>query len=179
MDILINIKFCQSSFTACSIAWQHAEINIGIGVSNRKNGAKMFKKLIHNFILCGTIGWCLEILFTALQSLKRRNLTLAGNTSLWMFPIYGSAVLLKPFFFVFRKYRTLFRGVIYAAMIFAAEYLSGNFLKKHGLCPWDYRRCPFQIRGVIRLDFFPLWILTGLLFEKILTRPCTAKDRIS
>ena len=144
----------------------------------------MAKKFIHDFILCGLVGWCLEINFTALQSLRRRDLSLKGTTSLWMFPIYGGAVLLKPFFWLFHKCDPLFRGTVYAAMIYLAEYLSGKFLQKRECCPWDYKHCRFQFDGVIRLDFLPLWILTGLLFEKILTpsrdhTALTVKDRIT
>ena len=49
-----------------------------------------------NFLKCGLAGWCLEIIFTSLASLRRRDLTLKGNTSLWMFPIYGCAAVLAP-----------------------------------------------------------------------------------
>lgn len=50
-----------------------------------------------NFLKCGLAGWCMEILFTSMDSLRRRDMTLRGNTSLWMFPIYGSAAILAPF----------------------------------------------------------------------------------
>ena len=60
------------------------------------------RKLLQNFIKCGILGWCLEIVFTSLQSLRRRDLTLRGVTSLWMFPIYGAGCLLTPVFHLFR-----------------------------------------------------------------------------
>lgn len=131
----------------------------------------MFRKTIRDFIICGITGWCMEIAFTAFHSFRRQKYDLTGTTSLWMFPIYGSAVLLKPFFYLLRKCRTGVRGTIYAGLIFAAEYLSGSLLKKHNLCPWNYRRCRFQVGSLIRLDFLPLWFLTGLMFEKILQPP--------
>lgn len=62
-----------------------------------KSIANSFKTFGRSFLLCGLCGWCMEILFTALHSLRRRDLRLTGNTSLWMFPIYGSACLLAPF----------------------------------------------------------------------------------
>lgn len=65
---------------------------------------------------------------------------------------------------------TLLRGSIYTAFIFAGEFLSGLFLKKHRICPWDYSRAKFNIKGVIRLDYAPLWFTAGLFFEKFLKK---------
>ena len=38
------------------------------------------------------------------------------------------------------------------------------------LFDWDYSHTPFHYRGVIRLDYAPVWFVTGLLFEKILSK---------
>lgn len=105
-----------------------------------KSIANSFKTFGRSFLLCGLCGWCMEILFTALHSLRRRDLRLTGNTSLWMFPIYGSACLLAPFkrLFAHLHISRPRRGLFYMAMIFTMEYLSGRLLWKHGLCPWDY-----------------------------------------
>ena len=54
------------------------------------------KNFIKMFLRCGILGWCLEISFTALQSFRRREKTGMGNTSVFMFFIYGMAVFLKP-----------------------------------------------------------------------------------
>ena len=135
-----------------------------------KSIANSFKTFGRNFLLCGLCGWCMEILFTALHSLRRRDLRLTGNTSLWMFPIYGSACLLAPFkrLFAHLHISRPGRGLFYMAMIFTVEYLSGRLLWKHGLCPWDYGKSRFHIRRIIRLDYAPWWFLAGLFFEKIL-----------
>lgn len=129
----------------------------------------MMKKFGKNFLKCGLTGWCLEILFTALHSLQKRELTLKGTTSLWMFPIYGSASFLTPLFLLLKRLPVLLRGSIYAVLIFAGEYLSGSFLTVRKLCPWNYGRSRWHIREVIRLDYFPNWLLAGLLFERLLT----------
>jgi uncharacterized membrane protein len=50
------------------------------------------------------------------------------------------------------------------------EFSSGSILRHFGMCPWDYSGTPFQYKGLIRLDYAPLWFFTGLLFEKILTK---------
>ncbi|NLG03914.1 MAG: hypothetical protein GX567_08835 [Clostridia bacterium] len=126
--------------------------------------------MVKKFILCGTLGWCLEIIFTAFESFRRRELKLKGTTSIWMFPIYGSAVLLHPFCQLLKHKCIWKRGLFYAFSIFTAEYLSGSLLKKYKLCPWDYSRSKWSINGLIRLDYAPFWFLTGLLYEKIMLK---------
>ncbi len=63
---------------------------------------------------------------------------------------------------------TLIRGGVYTICIFAVEFLSGSFLKKLHVCPWDYSKAKLNIRGVIRLDYAPAWFALGLLYEKVL-----------
>lgn len=123
-----------------------------------------------NFLVCGLTGWCMEIIFTSLDAFRKKDFRLIGQTSIWMFPIYGMAVLIKPVYKLIRKLPALLRGSIYSAGIFGFEYATGTILKKHHLCPWDYSKSPYNINGVIRLDYAPLWALAGLLFERILER---------
>lgn len=126
------------------------------------------KKYIHNFIHCGILGWCMEILFTAFSSFRKRQFTLRGNTSLWMFPIYGCAAFLRPVCKLVKGKSILFRGICYASLIFSAEYLTGTLLTKRHLCPWDYSASKWHIKKLIRLDYLPFWFLAGLLFERLL-----------
>lgn len=132
-----------------------------------------FKKLIHNFIYCGITGWCIEIIYTALLSLRRRERKLQGTTSIWMFPIYGCAAFLAPVMKLLQSRPFWVRGLSYMTLIFSAEYATGSLLSRHGLCPWDYGRSRFHINRVVRLDFAPNWFGAGLLFEYLLRR----KDR--
>ena len=126
------------------------------------------KKWIHNFIHCGLLGWCLEIIFTALDSFRRREFRLKGQTSVWMFPIYGMAVFLAPISKLLSNRNIWFRGGIYTLLIFITEYCTGYFLKKKELCPWDYSRSKWNINGLIRIDYLPFWFVAGLLFERLL-----------
>ena len=84
-----------------------------------------------------------------------------GQSSMWMFPIYGMAALIHPL-------SLITRGLIYMSGIFGTEYLTGIFLKRRGMCPWDYSDAKLNYQGVIRLDFAPVWFLTGLLYERLL-----------
>ena len=119
-----------------------------------------------NFIRCGMYGWCMEVLWTGLNSLLHHDPKLMGFSSLHMFPIYGMASLISPLYKYLKKFGTFTRGMIYMLCIYAVEYTSGTYLKKHNRCPWDYSDTPYQIGGVIRLDYAPLWFLTGLFYEK-------------
>lgn len=121
-----------------------------------------------NFAICGLTGWCMEIIYTSLGSFSKKDKTLTGNTSIWMFPIYGMASLIGELYPYIKKYPLLLRSGIYGIGIISFEYFSGSFLKKHKLCPWDYSNAKLNINGLIRLDYLPLWMGAGLLFEHIL-----------
>ena len=80
------------------------------------------------------------------------------------------AFLFAPISRLLRKKSVWVRGSVYAGGIFLTEYLSGMFLKKRGICPWDYSHARLNVNGVIRLDYAPVWFLTGLLYEKLLNK---------
>jgi len=130
-----------------------------------------------NFIKCGITGWCLEVLFTSVESIMAHDWRLVGRTSLLMFPIYGCGALLAPIGRMIDRWigenplssadRMIRHGMLYMVLIFVAEYVSGMWLRTRGICPWDYTGSQTSINGLIRLDFAPLWFGTGLLFEQI------------
>lgn len=122
------------------------------------------------FFICGLTGWCMEILFTSAGALLNKDKRLIGQTSIWMFPIYGMAACISPVYKLIKEKPALIRGGIYTLGIFSFEYLSGTFLKKHQLCPWDYSDAKANIDGLIRLDYAPFWMAAGLLFERILVK---------
>lgn len=119
----------------------------------------------NKFLFCGIIGWCAEILWTGLHSLADGKLKLMGKSSLWMFPIYGCAVIIDPLSKRYGNLNVFVRGIIYMIHIFFGEFVFGTILKKFDACPWDYSSSPYHINGVIRLDFAPLWFGLGLFFE--------------
>ena len=139
-------------------------------------------KIIQNFLKCGVTGWCLEVMFTSVESIMAGDWRLMGKTSLLMFPIYGMGALLEPIgkgvdkwigdpqtgvAVLQEKDKIVRHGMLYMVLIFVVEYGSGLLLRNHGICPWDYTGRHTNINGLIRLDFAPLWFGTGLLFEKI------------
>lgn len=121
-----------------------------------------------SFYTCGVVGWCMEIIFTSVANMRQEDLRLMGRTSIWMFPIYGMAACIKPIYPYIKKWPAIFRGCLYSVGIFTGEFVSGSLLKKFKMCPWDYSNAKYNVQGVIRLDFAPLWIMAGLVFERIL-----------
>ena len=110
----------------------------------------------------------MEIIFTACHSLFCQDYKLKGATSIWMFPIYGLAALIYPLYPLLKGFPAWVRSIIYSIGFFFFEFLSGTILKRNGICPWDYSDAKTNIKGVIRLDYAPVWMLAGLIFERIL-----------
>lgn len=131
----------------------------------------------NNFIKCGIIGWCMEVIWTGTISLINKDKRMMGNTSMLMFPIYGMVAFLKPICKFVNKRNMFIRGGIYTCFIFIGEYVSGTILKKRNMCPWDYSKSKYHINGLIRLDYFPAWFGAGLLFERILTKDLNSSKK--
>ena len=123
--------------------------------------------MLIRFLIYGAVGCLIEVLWTGLGSLKSRNFSLASNTSLWMFFIYGAAIFLEPFFVILAPLHFLLRGLIYAVLIYAVEFVTGSLLKFANACPWDYSHTKYHVKGIIRADYLPCWIALGLLFERV------------
>lgn len=123
-----------------------------------------------NFALCGFTGLLIEVTFTSLLSLRNRDFSLKATTSPIMFLIYGCAAIILPISRLIKRSCCFVRGLIYMFSIFSIEFISGMFLKKHRLCPWDYQKSRSNICSVIRLDYAPCWFFTGLFYEWLLNR---------
>ena len=105
----------------------------------------------------------MEIIFTSLGAFRKNDFTLTGNTSIWMFPIYGMASVIGEAYPLLKRWPVALRGGLYGMGILSFEYLFGSQLKKNKACPGDYSGA----NGLIRLDYFPLWVGAGLVFERI------------
>lgn len=121
-----------------------------------------------NFIICGLTGWCIEVAFTSAGALGKRDKKLMGQTSAWMFPIYGMASLIGEVAPKISHWPTPARGLLYGSAIMAGEYVTGSLLKAIDACPWNYDGAKYAIKGIVRLDYLPFWMIAGLLYEKIL-----------
>lgn len=128
--------------------------------------------MLVRFVFYGLLGWCAEVVFTALtESLPRRDWRLTGTTYLWMFPIYGLiAPLYEPVHDLLRNAPWTARAVVWSFAFTVVEYSTGYGIERlTGRCPWDYVAAGkrFAINPYIRWDYFPLWAAAGLALEPV------------
>lgn len=132
-----------------------------------------------NFVVCGLAGWCIEVAFTSFASACKKDKKLTGQTSAWMFPIYGMAAGINLIYPKIKHWPTPARGLLYGCGILTCEYISGSILTKMGVCPWNYNGCKYSVKGLIRMDFLPLWMVAGLLYEQLLLVCNESENRIN
>lgn len=122
------------------------------------------------FVIYGLLGWCGEIVFTALPKRRPIDWRLKGHTFIWMLPIYGLiAPLYEPVHDALRTWPWSARGLVYSAGFIVIEFIAGWLLARLiGRCPWDYSgKTRWHIGGFTRLDYAPIWFAVGLALEPI------------
>ena len=128
-------------------------------------------RILKHFVIYGFFGLLIETLWTGIGSALKGDKNLRCNTYLWMFFIYGMGVTLEPLHEYIRGFSWFFRGFIWAAVIFAIEFSAGYILKLTiGGCPWNYDgngEVIASVKGIIRLDYLPVWFCVGMLFERL------------
>ena len=128
---------------------------------------------VTRFAVYGLAGLCLEVLFTSLASQfdGTGDGRLMGWSSLWMIPIWGCAFLTCDVMgrrFAERSVSWPVRAAFYVLCCFALEYVSGAALRACvGRNPWDYSAARWNLYGLIRLDYAPLWAVCGLGGERL------------
>ncbi len=136
-----------------------------------ESGLQCMPMLIR-FCIYGLLGWCFEVVWSATTEKawgKQRDWRLVGHTYLWMFPIYGLlAPLGEPVHNFLRAHFWLWRGIAYLLGIWVIEFVTGWVLRKlTAKCPWDYSNLPGNVRGLIALEYAPVWFVFGLAFERV------------
>jgi uncharacterized membrane protein len=87
-----------------------------------------------------------------------------------MLPIYG---LIQPLFepvhaTIRGRLPVALRALIYGCGFHTVEYLSGRIIRRFlGQAPWDYSGARWQLDGLVRFDYFPLWAAAGLMLERL------------
>ncbi len=123
--------------------------------------------MLRRFVIYSMLGIYLEILWTGARAAFAGEYAMIGHSSVIMMLIYGSTVLMEPAFRQLKNRGIAARGIIYSFFILSAEYFSGLLLLKYNICPWDYSYARYNMRGVIRLDYMPLWFIVGLMYERL------------
>ena len=120
--------------------------------------------------LFGIQGLLHEILFTSIHEFifNGNDFRLKGETSIHAFVIYGLGSLQAEyiyFTYLKGKHGLLFRSILYILLSFFWEFLTGLILSSVSACPWDYSDKPYNIMGLITLDYAPGWMLCGWIQE--------------
>lgn len=84
-----------------------------------------------------------------------------------MLPLYGlAAPLFPPVRERVRAAPLPLRAATYGIATVAVEYALGRALRRaFGSAPWDYSHARWNVDGLTRLDYLPLWALYGLALE--------------
>lgn len=124
--------------------------------------------MLLRYIVYGFSGLLLEVFWTGFGSLISGDFSLTGQTYIWMFFIYGLAVLLEPIHDRIRGEHFLLRGLTWVTLIYLIEFSTGLLLDLIiGYCPWDYSDSTrYTLYGYVRFDYLPAWFAVGLIFEK-------------
>jgi hypothetical protein len=115
------------------------------------------------------LGWGVDFAYNQALAPLRGEPVLEVRTSPWMLPLYGLIQpLFEPAHDALRGRSRLLRGAVYGAGFLGVEYASGRLLRRlRGQAPWDYSHVRFQLHGLTRFDYFPLWALAGLALEHV------------
>jgi putative ABC transporter type IV len=113
-------------------------------------------------LVYGMFGLTTELAFTGVMRGRPR-------TSLWVVPVYA---LLRPLYEpahdALRGRPVFVRAASYGIGFLAVEYASGRvFRMVRGRAPWDYSYARYNLDGLIRPDFLPLWAMYGLVLEPV------------
>ncbi|WP_232293327.1 putative ABC transporter permease [Stigmatella aurantiaca] len=129
--------------------------------------------VLGRFIVYGIMGLCIEFCFTSVMDLATGagDLRLKGYSYLWMHPIWGGTLLMAEGLMMrFQRMRLsrFTRAFIAMAASFTIEYVTGALLVMAvGRCPWDYTASPWNVHGLIRLDYAPFWLMCGWACEPL------------
>jgi len=120
-------------------------------------------------------GITTEVFFTAFMALFTQNplcgkslSAMAGTSYVWMAFIYGLVPILGIIFHDKAKPWPIWvRLPVYVLIIYVIEFTSGYLLQCiTGRCPWHYTS-GWNVMGLIRLDYFPAWLVFAGLVEQI------------
>ncbi len=118
--------------------------------------------MLRRFVLYGALGFATETAFTI--AARRPKLPHPATLA-----VYGlAAPLLPPLADRLHGSALPLRACAYAVGIAAVEYLAGCVLRRaFGAAPWDYSHARWNVDGLTRLDYLPLWALYGLFLERV------------
>lgn len=129
---------------------------------------------IYRFYFWGVHGVFAEVVFTGIwEFVVSGDWRFMGVSSIWSFLVYGlGAFLLAECghnFLVSSKVSLLLRCCCYVVCTFIWEFCCGVVLDQFEARPWDYSEFTFNVKGLITMEYIPVWLFGGLYFEWIMS----------
>ena len=86
-----------------------------------------------------------------------------------MLAVYGlAAPLFERVHDALRARPLAVRAAVYASGFTGVEFASGLALRRiRGDAPWDYTHARWNLRGLVRAGYVPLWAAVGLAGERL------------
>ncbi len=125
---------------------------------------------VNELVFWGVFGLFVELCFTAIRDLiQKKQISLVGHTSIWMFPIYAFGLSYGFDFIIYLIKTDFIRYFSYPLWIWAVELFIGIPTVYFGVRLWDYNYLPNWLhwRGIISFVHYPLWMGFGVLVEII------------
>lgn len=115
-------------------------------------------KYLQRIFAYGCAGLLIEVFFTAVVQLLHGDWNAAGETYLWMLPIYGLGGVLYDELQQATKWDQLRMAAVYTPLIYIQELLWGLLLSHTiGSVPWSYGHHWWTPGGYVNLAYMPLW----------------------
>lgn len=124
--------------------------------------------LIEKALVYGCLGIIIEVFFTGISSLIRKDWDATAKTYLWMFPIYGVTALFLEGISNGLMWPFYVKAFVYVPVIYGVEGLSGWTIKQiTGRIPWEYPESAWAPMRLINLKYAPFWLLLAMAFDPI------------
>ena len=130
-------------------------------------------------LIYGALGLLLEVTFTGIRSIIRRDWAAPATTYLWMPLVYGPAGLTLHMLSSAFDLPLLVKALIYTLVIYCFEFVGGLVLAgltdilqavlggtNGGDVPWHYDDTMAPM-GIVNFRYFPLWFALAMCFERI------------
>jgi uncharacterized membrane protein len=128
-------------------------------------GANLMSMLLQKLFAYGCLGLLIEVFFTGLESLLKKNWRLTSTTYLWMLPIYGLGGWALELIHAL-PWSLWLKAPLMVASIYGIEFVAGWLLERLVKKKvWDYGHGKYTIMGYIRLDFVGFWLGLAVFFD--------------
>ena len=122
----------------------------------------------------GVHGIFAEVVFTGIwEFVVSGNWRLVGVSSIWSFLIYGLGTFLmaEPGYSLLLSLKVplLLRCLCYVIFTYTWEFSCGLLLDCFEARSWDYSAFTYNVKGLITMEYIPVWFFAGLYFEMIMS----------